>query len=65
MGILRLQPGHLLRSPKDEELTELLDEVGEEGWELVSAVRDESTHHLTLIAKRRMTSASRRRRSMP
>jgi len=57
--------GSILRSPKDEELTEILDEIGEDGWELVSAVRGESTNRLTLIAKRPLTTASRRRRSMP
>lgn len=57
--------GSILRSPKDEELAELLDEIGEEGWELVTAVRGESTNRLTLIAKRPLTTASRRRRSMP
>ena len=31
--------GSILKSPKDEELVELLDEWGEDGWELVSTVR--------------------------
>ena len=57
--------GSILRAPKEEEVTELLDEWGEDGWELVSAVRGESTNRLTLIAKRPLTTASRRRRSMP
>ena len=57
--------GSVLKSPKDDELMELLDEWGEDGWELVSAVRGENTNRLTLIAKRPLTTVSRRRRSMP
>ena len=57
--------GSILKSPKDEELVELLDEWGEDGWELVSTVRGESTNRLTLIAKRPLTDRSRRERSMP
>ena len=36
--------GSILKSPKDEELVELLNEWGENGWELVLAVRGESTN---------------------
>jgi len=57
--------GSILNSPKDEDLMELLDEWGEDGWELVSAVRGESTNRLTLIAKRPLTDRTRRERSRP
>ena len=57
--------GSILKTPKDEELIELLDEWGEDGWELVSAVRGESTNRLTLIAKRPLADLSRRERSRP
>ena len=57
--------GSIIRSPKDDELEILLDEWGQDGWELISAVRGENTNRLTLIAKRPLTRSSRRRRTMP
>lgn len=57
--------GSVLKAPKEEELVELLDEWGEDGWELVSAVRGESSNRLTLIAKRPLTTTTRRQRSIP
>ena len=57
--------GSVLKSPKEEELGELLDEWGEDGWELISAFRGENSNRLTLIAKRPLTTTSRRQRSIP
>lgn len=54
-----------LRSPKDEDLEATLNELGEQGWEVVGVTNRESSYKLTLIAKRPLTSAARRRRTTP
>ncbi|MEW6567321.1 MAG: DUF4177 domain-containing protein [Chloroflexota bacterium] len=54
-----------LRSPKDEDLEAALNELGAEGWEVVGVTKRESSYRLTLIAKRPLTVAARRRRTMP
>jgi len=49
---------------KDEEIEALLNEWGEQGWEAVAACVS-SSDKVTIIAKRPLTLATRRRRSMP
>lgn len=49
---------------KDQDIETLLNEWGEEGWEAV-AVFPASGGNVTIVAKRPLTLATRRRRSMP
>jgi hypothetical protein len=58
-----LSLGGGLRSPKDEEIEAELNVWGEEGWEVFAALPRESSYRVTVIAKRPLTAATRRRRS--
>ena len=55
--------GSVLREPKEEEIESALDEWGAEGWEVVSAAVDSGK--VLVIAKRPLSLATRRQRSMP
>jgi hypothetical protein len=57
--------GSWIRSPKDDHLTEALNQLGDEGWELSSALPREGSQALTLILRRRVTRVERRRRTLP
>jgi hypothetical protein len=57
--------GTFFHGLKDEELEEILNEWGTEGWEVVSARGIENTSKVTLLAKRPLTSSARRRRTFP
>jgi hypothetical protein len=50
---------------KADELEQLLNEWGEEGWEVVSTHILENMNKINVIAKRPLTDRARRRRSMP
>jgi hypothetical protein len=50
---------------KDERIEETLNEWGEEGWEAVSVYTPEGSGKVTIVAKRPLTEAVRRRRSYP
>jgi hypothetical protein len=50
---------------KADELEQLLNEWGEEGWEVVSTHILENTSKINVIAKRPLSSMTRRFRSMP
>ena len=50
---------------KAEELEQLLNEWGEEGWEVVSTHILENQNKINVIAKRLLTREVVRRRSMP
>ena len=50
---------------KADELEQLLNEWGEEGWEVVSTHIIENANKINVIAKRPLTERSRRRRSLP
>lgn len=50
---------------KDEDIEATLNEWGEEGWEAVSVYTPEGSGKVTIVAKRPLTDAARRRRSMP
>ena len=50
---------------KDDELQATLDQWGEEGWEVISVYLAGNGEKVTLIAKRLLTSATRRQRSWP
>jgi hypothetical protein len=50
---------------KAGELEQLLNEWGEEGWEVVSTHILENANKINVIAKRTLSSATKRFRSMP
>ena len=52
-------------STKDEVVEAALNELGEEGWELVSAFSPENSAKVTLIAKRTLSRSARRQRTLP
>jgi hypothetical protein len=58
--------GGIIKSePKREIFQDLLNGWGADGWEVVSAVYSTGTTRLRIIAKRPLTAAARRKRSMP
>lgn len=57
--------GSVWRSNKDEDLEMLLNEWGEEGWEVISAERSPNSEKVKLIAKRNLTHPRRREHSWP
>jgi len=57
--------GSLLKGPRDQELQDLLDEWGSEGWEVIAVTQDSGTSKVRLFAKRPLTDRARRQRSMP
>ena len=50
---------------KSDELEEMLNEWGEEGWEVVSTHSIENANKVNIIAKRPLTDRVRRERSRP
>ncbi len=50
---------------KDENIEATLNEWGLEGWEAVNVYTPSQSGKVTMVAKRLMTTASRRWRSMP
>ena len=50
---------------KADELEQLLNEWGEQGWEVVSTHIIENANKINVIAKRPLTDRARRARSMP
>jgi hypothetical protein len=57
--------GSFFSGVKADELEQLLNEWGEEGWEVVSTHILENANKINVIAKRPLTDRARRRRSMP
>jgi hypothetical protein len=58
--------GGIIKSePRKEEFEALLNSWGEEGWEVISAFYHTGTTRLRIIAKRPLTAAVRRQRSLP
>lgn len=57
--------GSFLAGVKADELERLLNEWGEDGWEIVSTHILENANKINVIAKRPLTTAARRQRSMP
>jgi len=60
-----LSVGTFWTGVKDDDLEALLNEWGEEGWEVVNFRTIESSNKATLIAKRPLTRETLRWRSMP
>lgn len=57
--------GSVLRGAKDEKIEATLNEWGEDGWEVISARPPTNNSKVTIVAKRVLTSATKRRRSVP
>jgi hypothetical protein len=57
--------GGFFSGVKAEELEDLLNEWGEEGWEVVSTHLIENHNTINVIAKRPLTDRIRRERSRP
>lgn len=57
--------GEFFSGVKAEELEDLLNEWGEEGWEVVSTHFIENHNKINVIAKRPLTDRARRERSRP
>lgn len=57
--------GSFWKGVRAEELEQLLNEWGEDGWEVVSTHVIENSNKINVIAKRPLTAAVRRQRSMP
>jgi hypothetical protein len=57
--------GGILRGIKKEELQASLNNWGQDGWEVVLSAFFEGSERLRVIAKRPLTDAVRRKRSMP
>ena len=57
--------GGFFTGVKADVLEELLNQWGEEGWEVVSTHIIENANKINVIAKRPLTRSTRRGRSMP
>ena len=57
--------GAFFSGVKADELEELLNEWGEDGWEVVAAHIVENANKINVIAKRPLTDRVRRERSRP
>lgn len=57
--------GSFLKGVKDEEFESMLNQWGEEGWEVVSFRTIENSNQAQVLAKRPITRETRRWRSMP
>jgi hypothetical protein len=55
--------GGVLRQPKPEQLTEVLNEAAAEGWELTHMVGQENSNALWLVLRRASTPRTRREAS--
>jgi hypothetical protein len=57
--------GKTLGGLKDDEAAAFLNELGEAGWEVIGIYPIENSNKVRLVAKRLLTAATRRQRSMP
>jgi hypothetical protein len=57
--------GNAFSGAKDEQIEMTLNEWGTDGWEAVNVYAPTNSPKVTLVAKRLMTSTTRRMRSMP
>ncbi len=57
--------GNSILGAKDEQIEATLNEWGEEGWEAINVYTPEGSSKVTIVARRPLTAATRRRRSMP
>jgi hypothetical protein len=57
--------GSIWTNTRDEDLEKILNEWGQEGWEVVSSIGPDSGNKITVFAKRPLSDGVRRGRSMP
>lgn len=57
--------GGILRQPKPEQLSEMLNQAAQEGWELTQMVPQENSNALWLVLRRPSTARTRRESSWP
>jgi hypothetical protein len=57
--------GRFWTGVKTEEIQEILNQWGEEGWEVISATAFENYNQVHVIAKRSLSRNTRRSRNMP
>jgi len=57
--------GGLLSAEKDERIQAILNDLGAEGWEVVSAIALDNSSKIKVIAKRPLSSITRRQRTFP
>jgi hypothetical protein len=50
---------------KDEQISAILNEWGEDGWEALAVYTPEGSGKVTIVAKRPLTERARRARTMP
>jgi hypothetical protein len=62
---LSMTMGTFFHPSKDEEIELQLNEIGEQGWEVVSVYPIEGSNKARVIAKRPLTARTQRQRSMP
>ena len=60
-----LSMGSFWNTIKSEDLEAALNELGEEGWEVISVYTQHGTNRTIVVAKRPLTADTRRRRSWP
>lgn len=61
----RVQTIGSLFGTKDEQIQEMLNEWGSEGWEAINVFTPEGSGKITMVAKRPLTDRTRRLRSRP
>jgi len=57
--------GSSIMGTKDEAIEAMLNEWGEDGWEAICVYTPEGSGKVTIVAKRPLTDAARRERTMP
>lgn len=57
--------GSTWSAPKDDAMQAALNQLGQENWEVVSVFTLANESKMRVVAKRPLTTRSRRRRSMP
>jgi hypothetical protein len=57
--------GTFWTKPKDENLEAILDELGEDGWEVISVFSQYGSNQVRVVAKRLLSGETRRRRAWP
>ncbi len=57
--------GSFWSAPSDEQMETFLNELGQEGWEVVSSFPAHNSSKVTFVTRRPLTRATRRQRSWP
>ena len=60
-----ISAGSFWSGPNEEQMEAMLNELGQEGWEVISTLATHSSNKVTFVGKRPVTKVSRRQRSWP